>query len=48
MSRAGSPQRVLLTTDAVGGVWRYSFELAEAFATAGAMVELAILGPTLV
>lgn len=46
MSQPVFPPRVLLTTDAVGGVWRYSIELAEAFATAGATVELAILGPT--
>jgi glycosyltransferase involved in cell wall biosynthesis len=37
--------RVLLTTDAVGGVWRYSIELAHGFARRGAHVSLAVLGP---
>ncbi len=38
--------RLLLTTDAVGGVWTYSLELAAALANeADAMVFLAVLGP---
>jgi glycosyltransferase involved in cell wall biosynthesis len=38
-------RRVLLTTDAVGGVWRYSIELAHGFARRGVYVSLAVLGP---
>ena len=38
-------RRVLLTTDAVGGVWRYSLELARELVTHGARVFLAVLGP---
>lgn len=37
--------RVLLTGDAVGGVWRYSLELARGFARAGIHPALAVLGP---
>ena len=38
--------RLLLTTDAVGGVWTYSLELAAALAEqADALVFLAVLGP---
>jgi glycosyltransferase involved in cell wall biosynthesis len=35
----------MLTTDAVGGVWRYSLELASGFAARGARVVLAVMGP---
>lgn len=39
-------RRLLLTTDAVGGVWTYSIELARALAAADDMVILlAVLGP---
>lgn len=38
-------RRVLLTTDAVGGVWRYSLELAAGFAARGGETVLAVLGP---
>ncbi len=37
--------RILVTTDAVGGVWRYSLTLAREWAAAGVAVELATLGP---
>lgn len=37
--------RILVTTDAVGGVWRYSIELAREFAARNIEVVLAILGP---
>lgn len=38
--------RVLMTTDAVGGVWSYALELARAFAgTGGVDTVLAVLGP---
>jgi glycosyltransferase involved in cell wall biosynthesis len=38
-------RRILLTTDAVGGVWRYSLEVANGFASRGARVLLAVIGP---
>lgn len=37
---------VLMTTDAVGGVWQYSTELAAELARAGHAVTLAVMGPT--
>ena len=39
------PARVLMTADAVGGVWQYSLELARGFATQGIAPVLAVLGP---
>ncbi len=39
------PRRLLLTTDAVGGVWTYALELAAALTDAGTAIELAVLGP---
>ncbi|HEX3348163.1 MAG TPA: glycosyltransferase family 4 protein [Acetobacteraceae bacterium] len=35
----------MITTDAVGGVWRYSVDLARGFAKAGIDPALAVLGP---
>jgi glycosyltransferase involved in cell wall biosynthesis len=40
-----TPTRVLMTTDTVGGVWRYSLELARGLAGGGTEVVLAIMGP---
>ncbi len=40
-----SSNRILVTTDAVGGVWRYSIELAAALAERGVGIVLASLGP---
>ncbi len=40
------PRRILMTVDAVGGVWRYSVDLAAALAGAGTAVILAVLGPS--
>ena len=37
--------RLLLTTDAVGGVWRYSVDLARGLSERGVEVVLAVLGP---
>ena len=37
--------RVLLTTDAVGGVWGFSVELAKALSGDGIDVDLASMGP---
>ena len=36
---------ILLTTDAVGGIWRYSMELARSLAARQISVVLAVLGP---
>jgi glycosyltransferase involved in cell wall biosynthesis len=41
---SGGP-RLLLTTDAVGGVWSYSLDLARALAPLGIETVLAVLGP---
>ena len=37
--------RILLTTDAVGGIWHYSMELARDFAARDVEIVLAVLGP---
>jgi glycogen synthase len=37
--------RVLMTADAVGGVWRYSIDLSRALKTRGVHAMLAVLGP---
>ena len=37
--------RIFLTTDAVGGVWQYSLELARAYVERGLAVDLVVLGP---
>ena len=39
------PARVLMSADAVGGVWRYALDLAAGFAARGVSVVLAVLGP---
>lgn len=38
--------RLLMTTDAIGGVWQYSTELAEALAPLGVETVLAVMGPS--
>jgi glycosyltransferase involved in cell wall biosynthesis len=40
-----TPRRVLMTTDAVGGVWTYSLELAHGLSEAGVEVMLVVVGP---
>ena len=40
-----APTRVLMTVDAVGGVWRYALELARGLTSAGTEVVLAVMGP---
>ena len=40
-----APARVLMTADAVGGVWGYALELARALAPHGTAVHLATMGP---
>lgn len=39
------PRRVLLTADAVGGVWTYALDLARGLSASGVPVVLATLGP---
>lgn len=39
------PRRVMLSADAVGGVWQYCLELAAGFGARGAEVLLAVMGP---
>lgn len=39
------PGTVLMTADAVGGVWRYALELAEGLRRHGVRVVLAVMGP---
>ena len=38
-------RRVLMTADAVGGVWDYALQLAEGLGTCGVEVTLATMGP---
>lgn len=45
MGCAAGPQRLLMTADAVGGVWTYCLTLAEGLARAGVAVDLAVMGP---
>lgn len=40
-----TPQRVVMTTDTVGGVWQYTLELAAGCAAAGAAVQIVTMGP---
>jgi hypothetical protein len=40
-----TPARVLLTVDAVGGIWQYATELARALSEHGTETVLALLGP---
>lgn len=44
-SPARAPRRVLMTADAVGGVWTFALELAQGLARHGVRVRLAVLGP---
>jgi len=41
-----SAHRLLVTTDTVGGVWRYSVDLAEGLAAYGVQTVLAVMGPS--
>jgi glycogen(starch) synthase len=40
-----APARVLMTGDAVGGVWRYAVDIAREFGTRGIHTTLAVMGP---
>lgn len=46
MKRRGQPVRLLMTADAVGGVWQYALDLARALVPLGYDTTLALLGPT--
>lgn len=39
-------RRILLTTDAVGGVWTYTLDLARGLSAAGADIVLGLMGPS--
>lgn len=39
------PHRILMTVDAVGGVWRYGVDLCRSLNAAGIEVVMACLGP---
>jgi glycogen synthase len=39
------PRRVLMTADAVGGVWEYALELGRGLAEVGTEIVLAVMGP---
>jgi glycosyltransferase involved in cell wall biosynthesis len=43
--RAGFPERVLMTADAVGGVWPYALDLARGLCRGGTHIGLAVMGP---
>ena len=40
------PKRILMTVDAVGGVWQYAIALARELSLSGDTILLAGLGPT--
>src|SRR3954470_11972643 len=42
--RTGTPNRVLMTTDTVGGVWTYAIDLVRALGQRGVEVALASMG----
>jgi glycogen(starch) synthase len=44
-SRGGQPLRVLMTVDAVGGVWQYAMTLSAVLVTRGITVTMAVMGP---
>ena len=45
VGRPSTVQRVLMTADAVGGVWTYAIDLARALGARGTRVTLAVIGP---
>ena len=45
MTTSGDVGHVLMTADAVGGVWTYALDLCRAFAACGIRVTLATMGP---
>jgi glycogen synthase len=47
MNRYGTPRRILMTADTIGGVWTYAIELVREFGKYGIDVALATMGPPL-
>jgi glycogen(starch) synthase len=47
MTPPGSSRRILMTTDAIGGVWNYALELCRGLGAHGYYVVLATMGPRL-
>jgi glycosyltransferase involved in cell wall biosynthesis len=45
VGRRPAPRSVLMTTDTVGGVWRYSIDLGRALGARGIQATLAVMGP---
>ena len=45
LTRTDGSHRLLMTADAVGGVWQYAIDLAGAFTRRGVEVVLAVMGP---
>src|SRR5206468_2043376 len=45
MTPPPTPRRILMTTDAVGGVWNYALDLSAALGVHGVEVVLATMGP---
>ena len=45
MRSSAAPRRILMTADAVGGVWQYCLELSAGLCLAGSEVWLAVMGP---
>ena len=43
---SGGSRPIMLTTDAVGGVWRYTLDLAQGLARRGIPTRVAVLGPS--
>ncbi|WP_119300738.1 glycosyltransferase family 4 protein [Dongia deserti] len=43
--KSEAPRRILMTADAVGGVWQYCLELAAGLCRAGSEVWMAVMGP---
>jgi glycogen(starch) synthase len=46
MPLSDTPRRVLMTADAVGGVWTYALELCRELNTRGVEITLAVMGPS--
>ena len=45
MTMPPARHRILLTTDAVGGVWTYTMDIARRLAAQGVILDIAVLGP---
>src|SRR4051794_9242036 len=47
MKQMRQPRRILMTADAVGGVWTFALELARALEEHGCEIVLAMMGPSM-